>query len=316
MPTQGFRQNFDGRIRIDETQIAAEENPFRPGLVVPIHVFVERIPHTTTDQCVLMDVHAVLLGGAPVVQLAVADRQPMPVVLGKGYEFDLKLHFPLDTRRAAEIEKSRQTDASLSFMIKPILAGTELMVVKNPNEQHGQTRQFLTSNFEGPEAAFTINVPQSHWVRNVLPRLNVTEYLLIEVPSKTSKKLLSAWHHVEQAEASYLNRDMKGAFAHCREAGDAINATLKQELGAKSFAYVERWGRAYKPFSNLASLYLHIEEKKSEYASDTVALEKADLENALFMAKSLTRLAEELIATAAKPKPGKPAWLGSPKAKA
>ncbi|HVA65574.1 MAG TPA: hypothetical protein VNK24_01455 [Elusimicrobiota bacterium] len=267
---------------------------------------MNQIFSTTHDQCVLMDVHAILLGGAQSVELSTAERQPLPRTIGTGQEFDLKLHFPLDTRRAVEIEKLRQTDVLISFSISPILAGIEIMAAKKDGANIGRTCHFLTANFEGPNATLSINIPQSHWVRNILPHLNVAEYLLIEVPSKTSKKLLSAWQHVEKAEASYLNRDMKGAFAYCREAGDAIDTTLQQELGENSFAFAERWGRSHKLFSNLSSLYLHIEEKKGKYEPDTVTLEKADLENVLFIAKSLVRFAEHLLATSTKQIPSKP----------
>lgn len=295
MAGQGFSQNYTGRIRIEGTEIVADRNEFEPALIVPVHFNLERIPISSLDRCLLLDIQAALLGGPNTALLSRAERQPIPLTINRGYEFEIKLRFPLDTLRAASIEKDRQSDAQLSFKVRPILAGYERVVVKSQDGQHGQAHDFLMGGFEGPEAAFTVTIPQSHWVREILPHLKVTEYLLVEMPAKTGKKLLVAWDHLEKAESSYLNRNTKGVFAHCREAGDAINLVLKDQLGEKSFAFAERWTRAHKLFSHLSSLDLHIEDNKSRYPAETVKIDRPDVENLLFTAKSILKLAEQLL---------------------
>lgn len=296
MPSFNFSLNFSGRLRIEPTDITLDTAAVIPELVVPVHIQVGHMAHSSLDRCVMLDVFAALMGGPRTAKLVLAERQPSPMPLHQGHENQFSLRFPLNERVAAELEHDRKGDILLSFTIRPTLASCEMMAVPN-NAGGSRTHDFVTGSIEAPQAGFSVAVPQSHWINNILSGLKITEYLLLELPT-TGTKMAPAWAYIRQAESAYFGRDSKGVFAHCREAGVALDSMLKAQLGAASFAYAERWGRAYKHFSHLASLDLHLEEIKanSKYAADSVATAKPDFEHVLFSAKSLARFAELIAA--------------------
>lgn len=304
MPSFNFSLNFSGTVRIEPTDITLDTAPIIPELVVPIHIKVDHMAHSTLDRCVMLNVFGVVLGGSPNAKLVVAEPQPSPMTLHQGHENQISLRFPINERAAAKLEHDRKGDIVLGFIIRPTLASCEMVAV--PNSAGGsRTHDFVTGRIEAPQAKFSLTVPQSHWINRILSGLRITEYLLLELPT-TGTQMAPAWTHIRQAESSYFNHNSKGVFAHCRQAGVALDSMLKAQLGASSFAYAERWGRAYKHFSHLASLDLHLEEIKAnpKYGEDTVATGKPDLEYVLFLAKGLARFAELLDAHHAPRVPG------------
>ena len=91
--------------------------------------------------------------------------------------------------------------------------------------------------------------------------------------------------------------DTKSIFANYRELGVYLDKELQTAvIGPTSFAYKERWGRAYDRFGNRASLDLHYVQISATYPQDpTAVIDRRDCEGLFLSAKSLAKYAEELI---------------------
>jgi len=247
------------------------------------------------DQCVLVDFYAAFLAGAGYQTLSIAERQIAPIIINQGTVQDLNLRIPIDVHRIAEIERVRHGDADVAFLMKPVLSPLTRARFDLGNGA-SISHPVMLGQAETPEAKFTVSIPQSHWVKKILPKLSATDYLLLELPIGP-RQLPKAWEYIDQAELAYLNRDFEGALVRCREAGDYLEGQLKDRLGIASFDYSERWMRTHKLFSHLASLGLHNEEIKAGKgpSASNVQIQKTDVENVLLFAKGVARFAELLI---------------------
>src|SRR5687768_9011464 len=125
MPSFQISLNFTGRLRVEPTELSLDTNPLVPELIVPIHIQLGSLAHSSLDRCVMLDISATLLGGPRVAKLAIAERQPTPAALYKGHENQFGLRFPLHKRAAAELEHDRKRDMLLSFAVRPILGACE-----------------------------------------------------------------------------------------------------------------------------------------------------------------------------------------------
>jgi len=110
----------------------------------------------------------------------------------------------------------------------------------------------------------SIRIPSTDWIHDYAPKLGLGEYFVVEIP-KGKEVIKEAWSYVEKAEESFRNWNIEGVYANCRDAGNLLNKEMERELGKESFAYNERWGRAYLKFFNyLVSLGLHLEDMKGK----------------------------------------------------
>jgi len=163
----------------------------------------------------------------------------------------------------------------------------------------------------------TIRIPSADWIHDYAPKLGLGEYFVVEIP-KGRKVIKEAWSYVEKAEESFRMWDIKGVYANCREAGNLLSKVMEKEFGKESFAYNERWGRAYLQFFNyLVSLGLHLEEMEgksweelikklpegfphpkryADYPDEELKrFGKPDAEYVLTVTKLLIKYAEELL---------------------
>lgn len=207
----------------------------------------------------------------------------------------LRLEFPVDHNKIDRIEINRGNDVKLKLKLQFQLGICEAINVVVDNRLT-ETKYFITDYHISSED-FDIEIPQSYWLKNVLPNLGVGEFFVIELP-KGNQELQKAWEYIETAEHAYRNWDSKGVFANCRELGEFLNDKIKNKFGESSFAYSERWQRRFKNYSHFASLDLHLEEKKSKpnnYAPDEVKTYKTDAENMILSAKVITKYAQALL---------------------
>ncbi len=135
----------------------------------------------------------------------------------------------------------------------------------------------------------------SEWVHEFAPRVGLRARFLVEIP-KSDGRLPNAETYVIKAEEAMARWDTKSIFANCRELGVFLDGELRTKLGANSFAYKERWGRAYERFNHRASLDLHLEQIRSTYSGDSTArIDRGDCEALLYSAKILLKYALDLL---------------------
>lgn len=207
-----------------------------------------------------------------------------------------ELEFPLDYNKINLLEIKRGNDINLKLALQFQFGIFEPINVIVDSQLTTEKKYFITG-YQTYFSDFNIEIPQSHWLKNVLPNLEVGEFFVIELP-KGDIKLKKAWEYIETAEHAYRNWDSKGVFANCRELGEFLNDKIKNKFGESSFTYSERWQRRFKNYSYFASLDLHLEEKKSKpntYAPDEVKTYKTDAENMILSAKVITKYAQALL---------------------
>ncbi len=140
------------------------------------------------------------------------------------------------------------------------------------------------------------SVKSSDWIQLLSPKLGLGKHVIVEL-SMNVDGMPDALEYLRKAEQAYMTWDSKSVFAHCRELGTLLDNKIKQEYGKDSFAYSERWGKAYANFSTWASLDLHIEDirqKKTQFG-DTARVADSDAEAIINFSKALLKLASEML---------------------
>lgn len=276
-----------GRVRVEATDIKAEGGPLFPRLTIPI-----RLDLAPQDQARFFNVHTVECGlyvdgyGA---RVADAITPTFSHQVRSPTSLSWNLEFPLDPFRVQGIEARRHGDLKLRLDLWIVAAMISRV-------QGGQSMIEVVTGLDRSQSQVYLEVPQSHWVGKVLPGLGTNKYFLVEVPVQ-NQHFASAWALIEKAEQAFGRWDTKAVFAHCREAGVALDNFIEKHNNGDTFLKDERWSRASKEFNHFASLDLHLEEKKSDgkHSPDLVKIEKMDAECLLTMTKALAKYAEELI---------------------
>jgi len=165
-----------------------------------------------------------------------------------------------------------------------------------------RTDGWVISGFNGPtflqvtviseECLFTISA--SDWINDYAPKLKLGRFVTVEIPAE-GELFGKASEYLAKADQAFLRWDTKGVFSNCREVGSFLDVVVKKKLGEDSFAYRERWVRAYKHFEHWASLDLHNENLKQSYPPEDVKLGRPDSEYLLVNTKLLVKFAQELL---------------------
>jgi hypothetical protein len=160
---------------------------------------------------------------------------------------------------------------------------------------------WLLSGYGGPEFlnvdeyvdSVAVEIPESRWVRDFMPKLGMGTYFIVEVPA--GGVLNEAWSLVRKAEEAFYRWDTKGVFANCREVGHLLDRLIKLSK-LSDFVKNEKWGRAYSRFEHFASLDLHLEDikKTQRYPLEDIKIGREDCVNLLIATKSLIKYAEDL----------------------
>ncbi len=259
-----------GRVRVEPTEIKAEGGPHFPRLTIPI-----RLDLTPQGQAQFFTVHTIECGlyvdgyGS---RIADAVTPTIPYRVQQNTSLPWNLEFPLDPFRVQGIEARRHSDLKLRLDIW-MVSGMISRI------QGAQGMIEVVTGLDRSQSQVYVEVPQSHWVGKVLPGLGTNKYFLVEVPVQ-NQQFASAWALIAKAEQAFGRWDTKAVFAHCREAGVALNNFIEKHNNADSFLKEERWSRAIKEFNHFASLDLHLEEKKTSgrHSPELVKIEKMDAE--------------------------------------
>ncbi len=213
---------------------------------------------------------------------------------------NINIEFPLDPFRIKRIEEKRIGDLSIKLHFKLYYGITRPVLLQINGTQ---SKKFnIVVEYENTSAELPLTIPQSHWVKKILPSLSINDYFLVEIPTG-EKVIQEAWKILELAENAFSNWNSKGVYANCREVGSHLDGVLKAKYGADSFIYKEKWGRAYGKFNHYASLDLHLEDlrKSSKYSSDIIQIRKHDAEHLIIITKALIKYAEHLLETSLNP---------------
>ena len=207
----------------------------------------------------------------------------------------LRLEFPLDHRKINVLEIKRGNDINLKLNLHfqlGVFSPINVMVDSRITERKYFITDYQTSSYD-----FNIEIPQTYWLKNVLPNLGIGEFFVIELPRGNSE-LKDAWKYIETAEHAYRNWDSKSVFANCRELGILLDGKIKNKFGKLSFSYLERWQRRYKNYNHFASLDLHLEDTKSKsttYTLEEMKTYKIDAENMILSGKVILKYAQALL---------------------
>ncbi|MGI8655385.1 MAG: hypothetical protein ACR2LC_09220 [Pyrinomonadaceae bacterium] len=285
------------RIHSEPTSVTAQGAPYYPRLNIPIELVIESISHPSKEvpQYVILNVQSELYTGNSDNNIADSTPifDPLQFINNNKARTNYSLEFPLDSYRIKAIEEERRGNINLKVKLKLLVGHYKALSIQ---DEHGQSTQTFLTRYEklSPSYDLALDIPQSHWVEKVLPLLGLGEYFIIEMP-KGKKTLQEAWGYLEKAESAFRTWNEKDVFANCRELGASLEQAVKINFGEQDFSYKEKWGRSFKNFEHLLSLYLHMEEKRREYPSSSVSTAKADAEHVLIISKALIKYVEELV---------------------
>lgn len=282
------------RIRVAPTKIRADGALGYPRLIVPIDLDFkpisvygakEKKPYTILGIRGSLSVQDNSQKIADAQFQMYSDKIPL-----HPYNISRDLEFPLDAYRIEKIEEQRKgADLKIRLDLYFIIGIYESLTLES--EEGQQTKDFLTEIQTSYAWLSDIKIPQSHWVKDILPKLGCLEYLLVEVP-RHNKIIREAWNYLERAESAFMRWDTQGVFTNCREVGCVLDNTIKSKFGETDSNYTERWGRFYtgkgKGFTHWASLDLHRAEIKAD-------VKKADAAHLMLVTKSMIKFAEELV---------------------
>ena len=292
-----FSSRTVGTIKVESTDITAEGYPGYPRLIIPVHIKLnlDYDYQGVEKRYTVLKIQSTIVLSKFNTKIADSLFIFTPYVVNSdGCSIQHRIEFPLNFPQVRRIEEERQEELGLrlGFYILIVYSSPLSIIVKGKNETIYVQTHFEQRYFELP-----VEIPQSHWVKKVLPLLGAKDCFIIEVP-KGKGMLQEAWNYIEKADVGLRTWHPKEVYANCRACGVLLNKTVAKECGETSDLYMLRWGRAYKEFDHFASLELHSENPKGpskEITFDKIEVKKADCECLIFMTKALVKYAEELL---------------------
>ncbi len=293
--TLQIRQYSNNKVTIDATEITGEGAPTFPRIIVPLKMKLSPLgDENQKKEFVILGIASALFIQDTQQKITVSSSPTYPYRVSNNYEITSRLEFGLSPDRLQIVEAQRGGgDLNLRFDLWFTLGLFDSVQVNDGANQ--RTLKFLSDIEYSAVQLSNVKIPQSHWVKNILPHLGSTQYFLVEVP-KGDKAIAKSWQYVERAEEAFGRWDTKGVLSNCREVGKVLDTTVKGQYG-EGFTYKERWGRAFKVFTHLCSLGLHLEDKSQEeaFSGQEVKITRADAELVLVLTKALMKFAEELM---------------------
>ncbi|MCK4504612.1 MAG: hypothetical protein KAW14_03275 [Candidatus Aegiribacteria sp.] len=201
------------------------------------------------------------------------------------FEIDLTL----DYTRLNMLESIR-SGGDLRIFIK----GTATIALHETFKHESKLQVGGIIGFEEAELEMYVTIPQSHWVKMMLPKLGWGDFILLEV--RTDSKILSKAHELlNKAQNAFDNWDTKSLAANCREIICSLTRSLPQHLGTDHPAYNVKWKRATKKKpEDFFSIALHETDIADDNDTSNVEFSRADAEFALSYIRILMRYAQEL----------------------
>jgi hypothetical protein len=293
----------NGTIKIDPSQVRGSNANSYPLLMIPMNLSFRKIDPAPgygggqVKSFTILSIQGLLSTESHAARIAdsIPIFEPLEFTNDRNVDRRYSLEFPFDVSRLRYLEASRRGDMTLSVRFQMLAAFHEpLSIQRGDNVQHQNVTTTYGRVSQQPEIRFV--VPQSQWVANILPALEIGEYYLIEIP-KGKKTVSDAWKYLDKAEGAFKSWNSIEVYGNCRELGALLDRTMKDKFGANDFHYSIRWQRAYEGFKNLASWSMHLEDlkKSPKYSPDAIESNKSDAEHLLLRTKALLKYAEEIL---------------------
>ncbi len=225
-----------GEVRLEPENIRGGGGPYFPHLLINIELLMKPfIPMLNADmyQPGIKVYHTLvqLFGEMSIrdqkgQQIQIAEFSSKPLLrLSNESPGNIQFSVPLDYARINFIERLRAGDATLSFHFTALLA-------KHPGttgEQRGKVNESIEA-LRSTSFDLYVQIPQSHWIKVVLPGLGYGQINLIEVP--TPKQVVpevfaKALYELDQAQRYLTQGDFDKVVGHCRNCLDLIPKVVK-----------------------------------------------------------------------------------------
>ncbi|TET47496.1 hypothetical protein E3J62_01310 [candidate division TA06 bacterium] len=226
-----IRTHSDSKIQVDPTEIKGGGGPGYPRLFVPVRLDLNRIPRPqeTPQNYVVLSLQCGLLLLEDNLKIADASPGfiPYKVNLPHAYVTPV-IQFPLDLYRIKKIEESRKDDLKIRLDVQLIVGIYESFILQ---VEGGVRTEDALSDFTSTSVQLDLEVPQSHWVREVLPSLGYGEITLIELPTPKqiiAEELSGSISALAQAQECLSMGNYDEAVACCRRAVEPIKGKIAE----------------------------------------------------------------------------------------
>lgn len=282
-----------GKVVADPTWISGAGGFDFSRLIIPVKIELNQLNAKVRPYTILSVQSSLYIQGfPPTTKIADAFIEHFEPLRVSQYSFhhNFTLEFPLDVYKIKRIEETRREDIGIIIKLKFIYG----LYSELPDKSTGAPLQFLTE-FSSLRVEMNIEIPQSHWIKKVLPGLGLGEFFIVEIP-KGDGMIKEAWELMAKAEESFNYWKSKDVYAHCRDIGTLLDNKIKAKKNINNFSK-EKWKRSYDKFNHLASLGLHTEDhkKSDKYSPDEIIISKADAEHLIIRTKVLIKYAEALF---------------------
>ncbi len=222
-------------LRVESTQIGAQGGPAFPQLLMPLSVVLHPVEpklvmgdYFPTPDDPIQHYSLLQLSGSLVVNsIPIGTFQTTPITLNSrnNQSGTVLILVPLDLFRIQYIEERRSGDVSLRLDITPWIAKHYRVARKEPLSGYEQ----FETNFH----QLSVQVPQSHWIQNILPGLGYGRIHLIEVPipaTAIGEGLTKTVTELQHAQDAFTNGDYNKSLLFCRNAIELLS-TIRPYVG-------------------------------------------------------------------------------------
>lgn len=225
-----------GEVRLEPENIRGSGGPYFPHLLINLEILMKpftamlnadvyqpgtKIYHTLIQLSGEMSVRD---QKGQQIQIAEFSSKPL-LFLSNEWPTNVQFSVPLDYARINFIEKVRAGDANLSFHFTALLA-------KHPGTPEEQ-RRYVNESIEALRSTtFDLHaqIPQSHWIKLILPGLGYGQINIIEAPTPKQaipEVFAKSIYEFEQAQRYMAQGDFDKVVNHCRNCLDLIPKVVK-----------------------------------------------------------------------------------------
>jgi len=220
-----------GTLKIEPIDVRGNGGPEYPIVILPITLRLNPLDHRTGEQhFVILNIQCSLfLQGYPHKIADATSNFDPKVVKYSDTQTGHDIEFPLDIYRIEKIEEKRKDDLRIILKFR-FRIGMLIPLIVNSEGGGKFTEEFL-SEFKTSSVEFNLEIPQSHWVGKVLPRLGYGKSKIIEIPiteTMFGKEFPKSLKEFELAQEYFNKGDYDKTVAHCRSAIEPIKTKISE----------------------------------------------------------------------------------------
>lgn len=213
-------------FKIDPTEITANGDKTNPYLNIPIRLTLKPINNKRPDMVCyfLTNIEANIICNGfrhktseilKVCNIEVTDETQETVTL----------LFPLDPARINLIESSRKENLNIVLNIR-FHYGICVPIISQSS-----SKEYIIGSYGSDYKHINFEIPQSNWVKTILPGLGFQSFRLIELPEYSNlipEEYKLSLGELAEAEKYYRNGDYDKVVSHCRAALDPFKGKMKE----------------------------------------------------------------------------------------